>query len=671
MKKYLIFLFCMFMAIGLAHAQDFTGLGTSAGFDEDGQLQVNGGANSYEIVPSFGANPYLILENVTNLKYLHEGENGLREFKNVKEDSEFSFREGKLVEATFKTTGDKPTEYMIGNYKYKINPGSEVRFTKGEDGKDDSITIIQPVSKDIVIPETIDPEAEKKVGIDILTNEIGSINTPLGIFQSAKGKDGNYIPSVSKLSYRFENGKMRVFTSDKVSGFFNEDGGRDFTVINPVEGSEIYFASSESDIDLSKKTVLVSDTQIGTFSTIGEGPAISIGSGNRLGGRMKELSQGGKTLSFQSKDGYAVLSNGENGDNPLLRLKGASIYGPDGKSISGSKDNDDFYYNPGTKIAEVNHGDGTIPINVALIGKDNKQLPYVFLTNDQNKHIMVSNSKLSNPAKYFVDSNGDIYSANAAFNQLSLEGRKEFVRLHTGNQQEFIKQLNEGGKIAAIQKEISDRVLKNNPLASSVALNGCSGTFVGFHNGKPMVLTAAHCVSGVGGTRNVWLKDLTEGSTKSRLNEDKPIYAKVVAFSARDTGSDVALMELYPNEEQLVELNKRGFTKIIPPTEAENLKIGDSATIIGCPHYTFYSSSCTIRGISETTGTNTLRTDVSPVKGMSGGGLFKDGYLIGVTASHSVGGSPAGYFANPKSIYELLDKTGYSDLYKIFIILVN
>ena len=151
------------------------------------------------------------------------------------------------------------------------------------------------------------------------------------------------------------------------------------------------------------------------------------------------------------------------------------------------------------------------------------------------------------------------------------------------------------------------------------------------------------------------------------MKKDRAISATVVEFSARGDGSDLALMELNPNEEQLAEIKKRGFSRIIPKAEAAKLKIGDDVTIIGCPSYTFYKEGCQIRGIDKTTGTNSLRTNLQPADGMSGGGLFKGRYLIGVTASG--GSSYGGGFANPDSIYKLLGNK-YPGLYKIFLIVI-
>ncbi len=566
--------------------------------------------------------------------------------------------EGNLAEGTeFETQKGK---YNLRGYEIELPENSKVEYLE------DGVVVTVPRGSKIKDPIR---DGELKGEIEIKTDEAGPLNTPRGNFQVAnKNTAGDYVSGITSLFYKWENGKMRIYTKNKVSGFFNNEGELDFTIINPSNDGEIYFVSSTKDIDASKNTVIVNDKEIGSVSVNGLGPAISIGAGSRLRGRMSELSPGGKTLSFQSKNGYAVLSNGANGDNPLIRLRGDSVYSPDGVSFTGDAKNNKFYYNPGPKIEGVTHGTGAIPINARLLDNGNKNLPYVILSNDQNQHVLAPEKDISNPAKYFVSDKGNVFSAGAVFNQLSPKGRKEFIDLFTGDQRLFVDQLKDGGNIAAIEREINKKILTNNPLSSSITLNGCSGTLVGFHNGKPMILTAAHCVRGKGSTRNVWLKDLTPGSTKSRLHKDQAIHARVVEYSKRGSGTDLALMELNPNEEQLAEIKKRGFSRIIPPSEAANLKVGAKALMIGCPGRTFYSSGCTIRGISSTTGTNSLRTNVQPVSGMSGGGLFQNGKLIGVTASG--GSSYGGGFANPNSIYQLLGNK-YAGLYKFFILLYN
>jgi V8-like Glu-specific endopeptidase len=183
-----------------------------------------------------------------------------------------------------------------------------------------------------------------------------------------------------------------------------------------------------------------------------------------------------------------------------------------------------------------------------------------------------------------------------------------------------------------------------------------------------MVLTAAHCVRR-GGSRNVWLNNLNDGSKADR--GVRGIYAEVVAYSGRGYRSyetkDLALLELHPNNEQLEQIKKRGFARISP--RKDFVRVNDKVTMIGCPSRTFYSRSCNVLRIDQTTGTDSLRTDLEPYKGQSGGGLFKGRHLVGVVQSGR-GGRARGGFGNLESIYELLDDSGYSYLYTIFFVFI-
>ena len=314
-------------------------------------------------------------------------------------------------------------------------------------------------------------DGELKGEIEIKTDEAGPLNTPRGNFQVAnKNTAGDYVSGITSLFYKWENGKMRIYTKNKVSGFFNNEGELDFTIINPSNDGEIYFVSSTKDIDASKNTVIVNDKEIGSVSVNGLGPAISIGAGSRLRGRMSELSPGGKTLSFQSKNGYAVLSNGANGDNPLIRLRGDSVYSPDGVSFTGDAKNNKFYYNPGPKIEGVTHGTGAIPINARLLDNGNKNLPYVILSNDQNQHVLAPEKDISNPAKYFVSDKGNVFSAKVSVNLMSPQERKVKFGVTISNQMEnqihkFINQyrgseLEYDKRIAAVSLEHSKNMAK-------------------------------------------------------------------------------------------------------------------------------------------------------------------------------------------------------------------
>ncbi len=459
-----------------------------------------------------------------------------------------------------------------------------------------------------------------------------------------------------------------MYTKEKYTTFFTEDNKQEFTIINLKE-DELDLVFDNQKVDAKRSSVLVTKDEIGSINLEGEGAIISIASDNRLGIGKDQLEAGKKTLSYQGKNGYAVLGKGLGGDNPLIRLQGASLYGPDSRVFLGDADEGEFYYKPNKVIEGVKNGDGAIAINAKLYDKDNKPLPYVILTTKENSHLLAPEKDLRGPEKYIVGPDSVVYGANAAFNQLTPESRKELIQLGAGERTGFLNQLKGGGDVAAIQTNINKVLLQSNPLRSSVALGGCSGTLIGYSkDGSPMVLTAAHCVRR-GGSRNVWLNNLNDGSKADR--GVRGIYADVVAYSRRsyqyDETKDLALLKLRPDAQQLEQIKKRGFARISP--RKDFVKVNDKVTMIGCPSSTFYSRSCTVLRIDQTTGTDSLRTDLEPYKGQSGGGLFKGRHLVGVVQSGRSGKAQGG-FGNLESIYELLDDSGYSYLYKIFFVFI-
>ena len=669
----LMLVMCVFLSIGVVFPQDTNGEGVEnlweiAGFENDGDLEVEGLKESTEhdqddkITVSVNASG--------NVKYKHGEEKEKREFKNIEEGSNFTFENGKLVEANFKTKGDEATKYKLGNYEYTIPPGSQVTYKIGKKNEKDTVIIIQPAGTETKPPEIIDSSLKKEVEVEIKTDEEGFLKISQGNIGAVEESGERYKQKETSLFYGpGRKDEIRMYTKEKYTTFFTKDNKPEFTIINPKKDGELDLVFDNNKVNAKRSSVLVTENEIGSINLEGEGAIISIASDNRLGIGKDQLEAGKKTLSYQGKNGYAVLEKGLGGDNPLIKLQGESLYGPDSRVFLGDADRKEFYYKPGQVIKGVKNGDGAIAINAKLYDKDNNPLPYVILTTNENVHNLAPEKDLKGPEKYIVGPDGVVYSANAAFNQLTPESRKELIQLGAGERAYFLNELKNGGNVAGIQANINKILLQSNPLRSSVALGGCSGTLIGYsREGSPMVLTAAHCVR-EGGSRNVWLNNLNDGSKADR--GVRGIYAEVVAYSGRGYRSyetkDLALMKLHPNDEQLKQIKKRGFARISP--RKDFVQVDDKVTMIGCPVSTFYSRSCNVLRIDQTTGTDSLRTDLEPYKGQSGGGLFKGRHLVGVVQSWRDGRARGG-FGNLQSIYKLLDDSGYSYLYEIFFVFV-
>ena len=553
----------------------------------------------------------------------------------------------------------KKGEYNLRGYKIDLPKNSKVEYLK------DKVVVTVPKGSKIKNPSI---EGKLEGVIEIKTDGKYFLKIPQGNVGAVEESNGAYtLKEETSLFYGPGKDGIRMYTKEKYTTFFTGEGKPEFTIINLKE-DELDLVFDNKKVDAERSSVLVTKDEIGSINLEGEGAIISIASDNRLGIGKGQLEAGKKTLSYQGKKGYAVLGKGLGGDNPLIRLQGESLYGPDKKVFLGDADEGEFYYKPNKVIEGVKNGDGAIAINAKLYDKDNKPLPYVILTTNENSHLLAPEKDLRGPEKYYV-TEGVVYGANAAFNQLTPKGRKELIQLGAGERTGFLNQLKGGGDVAAIQANINKVLLQSNPLRSSVALGGCSGTLIGYsEEGNPMVLTAAHCVR-EGGSRNVWLNNLNDGSKADR--GVRGIYADVVAYSSRgyqyDETKDLALLKLRPGEQQLAQIEKRGFARISP--RKDFVKVNDKVTMIGCPSSTFYSRSCTVLRIDQTTGTDSLRTDLKPYNGQSGGGLFKGRHLVGVVQSGRSGRAQGG-FGNLESIYELLDDSGYSYLYKIFFVFI-
>ena len=172
----LMLVICVFLSIGLVFPQEDKGGGVEdlwkiAGFENEEDLEVAELKESTKY--DQGGKITVSIEAEGNVKYKHGKENEKREFKNIEEGSNFTFENGKLVEANFKTKGDKATKYKLGNYEYTIPPGSQVTYKIGEENEKDTVIIIQPAGSVTKPPEIINSSLKKEVEVEIKTDEKG------------------------------------------------------------------------------------------------------------------------------------------------------------------------------------------------------------------------------------------------------------------------------------------------------------------------------------------------------------------------------------------------------------------------------------------------------------------------------------------------------------------
>ena len=596
---------------------------------------------------------------------------------NVKYDSKnppsFSLDDNcNLAEGTKFVT--KEEDYELQGYETSLPEGSIVEYEKEK--------VVVSVDSGSEVNPRIKDGVEPKGVLEIRTKEEGGLMTPRGKFQALEKRTegenaGKYKKVQSSIFYSYEGGKLRAHYKSSVAVFYNDKNEVDFSIFNPRAGSnnpEVELVFEGTHVSEKRPSVLITDSQIGSSSFNGEGPVINLGGSNRwgVGSKSDPLKPDKKTVSFQGIDGFAVLKRGADGKIPTLKLSGNSIYGPDKRSFFGKKDSNKFYYKNAPKIKLGNHGDGTTFLRVVGVDKDGKEFPFEIFSNEENKQVAVPEGKLNGPFGYFVGKKGTVVSNAVVVNELTPEARQMLTELSREEQTQIKNQIGSRGP-AALETTLKKVSLTRNPLRASVSLNGCSGTIVGYsRNGNPLVLTAAHCFRGLGSSsRLAWLNSNKNNMMSELYRDDGAggIPMQVVAYSTRDPNNrnaypdymDLALAELNPTQTQLEEIKKRGYIRIAPPSFL--LQSGDPVQMIGCPTYNYdVQKNCQITGISQSTGTNTLWSDANTTPGRSGGGLFKGRYLVGVIQSE--GGS----FGNLKSIYKLLDESGYSYVYRFILI---
>ncbi len=623
-----------------------------------------------------------------------------KEFK-LKYDKDNTLRfvidkDGKIITGTKFITQEG--SFVLRGYSVNLPENSVVEYLENR-------VVVTVSSESEIIPNVENGNNAEGI-LEVKTKEPGFLKIQGGNFQALKETSpGKYESKETRIFYEYKNGKLRTYFGDQAVNFLNDNGEIDFSIINNGFGTKdprVYLVYDKKDLVKNKPNVMIKNDRIGTFNYQGKGPIIKIERGNRIGVGLNidggsDLSDE-RTLSFQSDKGFAILNKFGDERIPVLQLSGSSIYGPDKKSFFidyyDITNSDYVLHKPESIIEGVNHGEGTVALVVHPFDSNGKRMPYDLFVNNENEYWIFGRGQLNDPLKYeFGGDYGEIlFSSGISFNQMSPERKIEFSQLSEETRKNLVENFLKTGGTAALEKELekiyspSRDVFTRASVDISVKItdkikSSGSGTLIGIKDDKVYVLTAAHVVDQNGKIREDFEVYLTSPENKYISTEKykaDPISGKIIAYSKRSERKykdgkgeftnpenlDLALLELALTNQQLDEVRKRGFVKIAP-TDFD-LNIGDEVVMVGCPRNTFYAIGCRITSISQTTGTNSLKVDTDPYPGMSGGGLFKDRYLVGVVQS---GGKGWGGFGNLESIYTLLgDK--YEFLYKLITIII-
>ena len=601
---------------------------------ETGEVFIESGKESYVAFRDGKYNYENYIQIIGDGSYKKIKING-NEFKvkaNEKNPPKFVLDEnGKLSTGTkFETAKN---EYVLNGYKVNLPEDAVVEYYE------DRVLVIVPSGSEI-IPSV--EEGKVKGILEVKTKEPGFLMTAQGKFQTVnKIPSGVHRAKEMSLFYSYENGKLRTYFKDEIAVFFNERNELDFSFMNTRFGTNNPEMDLIFDInDITGTGILLTKDNIGSISIQGKGPIINIMPGNRLNAGINkdgnnDLAPGIKTLSFQGIDGFAVLERGDPGKISVLKISGNSIYGPDKKSFFMSSNQ--VYHNPSALIPEVNHGDITIPIKISFVNNQgNNAFKWDVFSTNENGYVFVPPGKLESALEYYKGEKGTLVSNSLTFNQISPRARQIYTELTESEQNQLINTLSKGG-IASLEAQLGEIELKRSPLRASVTLPGCSGTIVGYRGDKAYILTADHCVGGVGSRTTIWLNSLEgdkggkyESGYSEKRYRGKGINAKVVATRS---SSDVTLLEIQLTDR----VKQRGYIQI--PSNPNYAKVGDKVMRIGCPGAgsSYRRTSCSVSSVYTSLGRwNTINVrgqNIGAIGGESGGSLIKGRYIVGTTST--------------------------------------
>ena len=447
-------------------------------------------------------------------------------------------------------------------------------------------------------------------------------------------------------------------------------------LIEDIGGPKSYQRDKQHSIDVFKGRININ-------SPDKRGIVVSLTSDNRFNIGITDKN----TLFAEARNGRVIIERGEpnfeikNGklifpeeieNPPRIRLSGESVIVSDKNSFQNTGEKLKFYPDK-ILIDGFEAGESYTPVIISRVGFNGEFL-------DRRDLILSGENEfdfktIGRPIKGDIEGEKLPILPKVDYNKLTPEEQNIYSKLDRIDREEIQRISKEGG-IAAIQSKLKDLKKRSiAPLRASIDIDGGSGTLIGFtEKGEPLVLSAAHVFNRVGSKDEVYLYDDASLLTSTQLRPDREkhaIKAEVIALSKRGADPklrDLALLKLNPTESQLEEIKKRGFVKVAPTIDY--LKEKDEILTIGCPSSRFYRDRCSAEKIKTTTGTDSLQVNLNFRSGQSGGGGFKNGYLVGIIHSGEFLGGDREYggLANLRSIHSFLDENKFSYLYKFIMI---
>ncbi len=576
--------------------------------------------------------------------------------------------DGKLLDGTrFVSNKGK---FVLKGWEYNFPKGVVVEYKGGE------VVFNFPVGEEIVKPVAGD----------------GADENAVFIYESSSAETGIKLPNGLIIGGR-DGGKAKVYADG--NGFYlGKDGvvvktgdGKDGLLVNvPDDGRKVYFASNVDDFGDEVDYIYVGDGVVILNSPEGSGRGVSafVLPDNEFG--IAATPQ--NTVAAQAANGKAIIRKSDTlGKLADVRISGESIADLDGRSIFAFEEKMYFYPKDGL-IDGFERGYYDADVKVTLIDKSGKAVEdFSVYSNGRDQYASVSEGDLESGLEYVETSEGFFVSNSVSFNRLSPDAQKFYSGLSDEEQKELIDEVNVGslvihdegkdnvvkskinqisfskGRSAMLQKGIN-RIIegeikkKQNPYSASAKLSsggaGGSATFIGTDKeGHPIALTAGHVVRTPG------------RSVKLTINTDEGLKTYTGKVVGGTHVPDVAVLRM-----DQVDFD----VPYVSIASKDEISVGDLGLRMGYPSYKgrkFEAINTKIIEVGDGRWEIEASEEIGPYPGSSGGAVFVDGKLGGITSQTPGWGSGIGKYTGPEDIGDILIRHGYDYLINIIKVLLK
>jgi len=629
----------------------------------------------------------------------------------ITKNAEITEQDGK------KTITIKPRGFIeIKGIKYPIDTSKENQFVFNQNGEliqetkfttsKDEIYRIKAYDVDLPSQTQVTYEQDKVVfnlpkGSQVLSPEIpeGSKETPdpeqLFVFQSndeIKLENGRWFKttdSKEKTTLYYQNNEF--YFTNKNNLIKSNDRGDELLIYNSNYNNnenqkKVYLYFNQDNIDSNKNFILLNKDKIILNSLNENGVAVFFASGNRMG----IASDSEHTVSAQARNGKVIVTPAKDTKIPNIKINGNSLVNLDKRSFFANEN--ELWFHPSTElIGEFEHGKYDAPIELTLIDKDKDKEEnlknFNVYSNGRDQYASVIQGKFQGPLKSFKTKLGFFVSATVVFNQLTPSAQDFYSKLSQEKQEELLESAGysddldyemRGSGLKAIDSETSEKTQtaklqsalnnliieekrrRQNPYLASVKLSslqgGKGGSAVIFSvdkEGHPLAFTAGHIVRNSG--HRVMLTIKTQKG-------DIKLKGTVIGGEREPDIALIKMDDVIPN------------IPYVPVGSMSDITVGGLAMRMGYPankNRAFEAIKTTITKIIGSDQRIRASEKIGPYPGSSGGPLFMNGKLIGITSRAYGWGTGTGGYTNPNQMREFATKLGYGYALNIFLVIIK